>query len=79
MSTTPETKKYVSDVNLQQLWNIILELDKAIVETLDETLTQQVYPSLLPEVTADDEGKVLIVQDGAWAASSFPKAEEAKF
>ena len=66
-----ETKKYVSEVNLQQFWNIILELDKAIVEAIE--------PHLLPAVSEEDEGKYLLVRDGKWAAANLPKAEEAEF
>ena len=66
-----EQKKFVSDINLQQLWNIILELDKAIVESIE--------PHLLPMPSPEDEGKILSVKDGAWAAISLPKAEESEF
>ena len=66
-----EQKKYVSDANLQQLWNIILELDQAIVAAIE--------PHLLPEVGPEDEDKILSVKNGAWTAITLPKAEESEF
>lgn len=35
--------------------------------------------SALPEVTTDDNGKFLIVVDGAWTVTTLPSAEEASF
>lgn len=42
-------------------------------------LTEVVAPQLTPEVTAGDNGKILQVVDGAWAAVAIPAAENTAF
>lgn len=37
------------------------------------------YEEIVPAVTSSDNGKFLRVVNGAWAAASIPRAEEASF
>jgi len=46
-------------------------------EVVDEVLS--VMPGSLPTVTTEDNGKLLQVVDGSWAAVALPNAEEASF
>lgn len=51
--------------------------------TIDGTATKLYAPSggssELPAVTSSDNGKVLMVVDGAWAAASIPSASGVSF
>lgn len=46
---------------------------------LDKAFEEAGGTSALPEVGEEDEGKVLKVVGGSWAAAAVPSAEEASF
>lgn len=47
--------------------------------SVDGTSTTLYAPTELPSVTSSDNGKVLMVVDGAWAAASIPSANGVSF
>ena len=52
---------------------------KVATVTIDGTNTDIYAPSGLPSVTSSDNGKVLQVVNGAWAAATIPNANGVSF
>lgn len=47
------------------------------LDTIADVLKQMVSESALPEISADDAGKVLMVaEDGTWTLGTLPSTEE---
>lgn len=56
-------------------WNDLT--DKPFIPTKVSDLEQDV--DMMPEVTSEDNGKLLMVVDGKWAVVELPNAKEATF
>ena len=80
-----EKEKFLGSEGLSHLWQKIIAEDyanneslMAVISAINDMLTEDIIPNLLPSITKEDDGKFLLASDGVWTAAAISSAEEAE-